>query len=245
MYILVSSRIPAPPSMSSIESALPSPDTPPDRLAAARSAIARARPDVDPGSDEFGAAILLLLSRDSGFNVDRLSARSRLPREFVARCLRRLADNGWWVDGQVLCDWGAEGAAADHFWMDVRVALGELLRRTSASGGLEWAPPHEGWVKDFEYGARDTDREIYNRYRDLARYNPEPVHTPAPPVEEEPVAERPRTMDPLLRPGAGRDARPLLPPTDPRTPRQPGRPGQNGRSVPALIEAWGNADWLG
>lgn len=243
---LVSSRIPAPSSMSSIESALPAPDAPPNRLAEARSAIARARPDVDPESDEFGAAILLLLSRDSGFNVDRLSARSRLPREFVARCLRRLADNGWWVDGRVHCDWGEEGAAADHFWMDARVALGGLLRRTTTGGDLEWAPPHEGWVKDFEYGARDTEREIYNRYRDLARYNPEPVHAPASPTAaEQPTGGRPGTVDPDARNGSDRGAPPPFPAPVPRVPGQPRRPGTNGQSVPALIEAWGNADWLG
>ena len=209
-----------------------------DRLAAARSAVARARPVLAPDSDEYGAALLLLLSRDSGFNVDRLTGRSRLPREFVARCLRRLADNGWWVDGAVRCDWEAEGATADHFWLDVEVALGRRLRRVTEAGDLEWAPPHEGWVKEFEYASKDADPAIYNQYRNLARYDPEPVWVPGSEVVEAPLpAPSPRSAL-VARPAVGAIP-PVFRPLESKPPRTPGRP------VPVLIDAWGNADWLG
>src|SRR5687768_6959440 len=98
------------------------------RLSATRSDIHRARPDLTDESPELRAAVLLLLAGEIGFNVDRLVMRTRYPREFVARCTRRLVDNGVWTAGTLLAEWSSTPVDAPSFWWDVDVALGRRLR---------------------------------------------------------------------------------------------------------------------
>ena len=98
------------------------------------------------------AAVVLLASAWTDKNIDRLCGLTRLPRETVARCARRLVDNGVWQNGAVVCSWAPEAGDlgdAEAFWADVAVAEGKLSRRMSEEGLLEWAPTGSWW-KGFE-----------------------------------------------------------------------------------------------
>jgi hypothetical protein len=156
------------------------------------SEVARARPELSSESDEYRAAVLLLLIRANGLNVDRLARRAGYPREFVARCLRRLVDNGWSVEGEPAGDGAPNAALQERFWWDVDVALGRRLRRMTEDGEPEWAPINR-WVKEFEYGGRSADSPVvHNEYRHIPPYNPDPVQPTGQDAaggDEAPVAE--------------------------------------------------------
>lgn len=220
----------------------------PARLPELRAEVERARPDLPEGSAEFRAAVLLLLVCDGGFNVDRLAARTRFPREFVARCLRRLTDNGLWADGALWLAWREEGARSQAFWWDVDVALGRRLRRTTEDGTPEWAPL-DGWVKEFEYSGRAAPTQpVFNEYRYIAPHDPEPV-APSEADEEEGAPE-----------GASEPGPAPLPPGSPRReilqlPVSVDWLGQRERDRPRveptssrgalLVDAWSATEWLG
>lgn len=142
--------------------------------ATARQRVERARPDLDQDSPEFRAAVLLLLASEIGFNVDRIVSRTLYPRDFVARCLRRLVDNGVRVDGHLFTTWSGENIATDDFWLDVQVALGRSLRRIGPRGTPEWAPVGD-WVKDFDFRVRgDGPATTANEYHPKGSLEPGP-----------------------------------------------------------------------
>lgn len=187
--------------------------------ATATERVARARPDLAADQPEFHAAVLLLLSAEIGYNVDRIMARTRYPREFVARCLRRLVDNGVKVDARLATRWSNEYLATKEFWLDVEVALGRYLRRTGPDGRPEWAPVGE-WVKNFDFRRGESDTAAANEYHRIEPYDPEPS---APDAE---VAESP-----------------------PRAPARPAEtrfdiPPRPNPSAP-LVESWRGTNWLG
>jgi hypothetical protein len=97
----------------------------------------------------YEAALVLLASVETPHNVDRIARLLGLPREFVARCGRRLCDNGVWAGGKVFCSWTYPDAAGSAFWADVTVAEGRLCRRVEEeSGELQWAEPGV-WHKNY------------------------------------------------------------------------------------------------
>ena len=93
------------------------------------------------GSPVHMAAVLLLCGREIGQNVDRLARVTGYPREFVARCARRLYDNGVWSAGETVAPWAVDGDIGLAFWSDCQVALGGLCRHADGSGGFEWVAP--------------------------------------------------------------------------------------------------------
>lgn len=116
-------------------------------------------------SDTFFAALILLAAVQVRHNVDSLAAFCGAPREVVARCARRLHDNGVWHRGRVYCTWMGQEAVSSDFWADVAVAEGRLCRRVDAAGFIEWAPSGH-WYKCYSL----TDQEAVVRptvtYRD-------------------------------------------------------------------------------
>jgi hypothetical protein len=211
------------------------------RRAEAEAEVDGARPGLPEDSDERRAAVLLLLTHDGGLNIDRLVARTKYPRDFVARCVRRLVDNGWLADGEARYDWSSSGAACQPFWSDVAVALGRLLRRTSDDGRLEWAPVG-GWVKHFEYSAPPArEGEVGNHDREIPAYDPEP-EAPVVEAQEEPSAGE--SGPPARERSRSRVAPPSVQMPRVRRPeldRSTTAPLQGGM----LVDGWGAAEWLG
>lgn len=133
-------------------------------LRSAEEMITGQRPDLNNQSPTYRAAIVLLVAQVVGRGVHKLAKVSGYPSEFVARCARRLVDNGVWPDGQpymsgtTVHDW-------DAFWQDVGVAEGKLCRRCNEFGQLEWAPPGQWW-KDFDFAVGNrTTTETVIRYQ--------------------------------------------------------------------------------
>jgi hypothetical protein len=112
--------------------------------------FARLCAPLDPDSSTYRTAILLLRACEVGQGVHKLARVTGYPREFVARCARRLVDNGVWRDGETVSPWTISEVEDAAFWADVGVAEGRLYRRTSPEGGLEWARPGEWW-KEMQY----------------------------------------------------------------------------------------------
>jgi hypothetical protein len=192
------------------------------------------------GSSEWQAALILLEAAKVGPNVDRLVLRTRLPREFVARALRRLIDNSFWLDGVLYVTWCADSGSTDGFWDDVDVALGRSLRRIGADGKPEWAAVRE-WVKWFEYrGVSGAPSSIQNDYHTIAEYNPDPI--PSSPIHEEEADLQQHLAPPA--PQTRSDA----------TSSEADVYQQRGAQSPTLslsvgsellIGDWATADWLG
>lgn len=166
-------------------------------------------PSLDPSSPQAKAAVLLLLAREAGLNVDRLARLSGYERHFVAACVRRLYDNGVWAGGRTCYAWTEPCEAA--FWNDVGVAVGRLCRRTDEEGNPAWAPAGS-WTKVYDFVPRvavegpavsfvsTTPEEIPVLRAPAARFpgeataepEPRPHRAPAPRLrEEEAVEERP------------------------------------------------------
>lgn len=119
---------------------------------------------LDPESPTFRTATLLLTACEVGQSVHKLSLVTGFPVEFVARCARRLVDNGVWQDGTTVSPWVEDDDQEPAFWADVSVAEGRLYRRVNAAGDFEWAAPGEWW-KEFHYvvtaGAYATPTRYY------------------------------------------------------------------------------------
>ncbi len=224
--------------------------TPPPRNARslewATALVESARPDLSPDSPEYQSAIILLLSADIGLNVDRMVLRAKLPREFVARCLRRLSDNACWVDGEMRTSWD-DPPTCRNFWLDVEVALGRQLRRINAAGDPEWADIR-GWVKDFNYkGMQGAKTPVTNDYYEITPHDPELV---APAEDPEPVPEPATGINPsFLWPGR------LVPRPITDTAKWLGGSDDVGDSSEEteegasasgsmLVDAWSGAGWL-
>jgi hypothetical protein len=136
-----------------------------------RWSIRIARPELAEESPGFQTALLLLLGREMGHNVDRLARVSGFPRDFVAKCTRRLFDNGVWQDGRTVCDWSEDEAS---FWADVEVAEGKLYRRVAADGTHEWAPVGQWW-KCYDFVSKVGDAGSTVSYHAATHADPEPA----------------------------------------------------------------------
>ncbi|HEV2132264.1 MAG TPA: hypothetical protein VGR27_14210, partial [Longimicrobiaceae bacterium] len=91
-------------------------------------------------SSTYWAVTLLLAAIEVGQNIDRLARYTGCKRSFVARCARRLVDNGVWQGGETICEWAVEREAHPSFWKDVAVAEGKLFRQLDEHRRLEWVP---------------------------------------------------------------------------------------------------------
>ncbi|MGD8276609.1 MAG: hypothetical protein PVH00_01225 [Gemmatimonadota bacterium] len=132
-----------------------------------RARIRRYNGGLDPDGETFGAALILVAACEYGQNVDLLARRTGLPRPFVARCARRLIDNGVWVGGRTVAEWAPEDPASGSFWSDAAVAEGKMCRRTRTDGSLEWAPAGF-WNKNFHFLDPEAESRLGNQYFDSA-----------------------------------------------------------------------------
>ncbi len=215
---------------------LPSPTVParlpsiPHRTALSmiRDQVLQVRPGLSQESPDFRAAVLLLAVAETGFNVHRLVLRTRLPREFVARCLRRLAENGLWIDGRLQFNWLDARAESPCFWLDVEVALGRKLRRVRSSGSPEWALAGD-WIKDFEYAGKGSEgKQVHAVYHDTSDHDPAPIGAQE---ESQPGHEEAPRPSSKRKAGAGAGAPAVC------------SGATSGEAV--MIGEWRGADWLG
>ncbi len=114
-------------------------------------------------SSTYWAVTLLLTSLEVGQNIDRLARYTGCKRSFVARCARRLVDNGVWQGGETICEWAVEREAHPSFWKDVAVAEGKLFRQLGEHGHFEWVPAGT-WVKPVGETAPQEDLPQAVRY---------------------------------------------------------------------------------
>lgn len=175
---------PAPAPDTRADNANPTPPRPENRpvsVEVLKARIRRYNGDLDPSSPAFGAALVLIASAEYGQNVDMLARRTGLGRSFVARCARRLIDNGVWEGGRMIAEWEPRNPATGTFWNDVAVAEGKMCRRTGPDGSLEWAPAGF-WNKNFHFFDAEADNRLGNHYMDSAQ-EPDPAARRAGPDE--------------------------------------------------------------
>jgi hypothetical protein len=162
-----------------------------------QSRVRRYNSDIDPDSERFRAAVLLLAAFDVGQNIDTLSRKTGFNRAFVSKVARRLIDNGVWSGGRTVSDWSATDEASGFaFWNDVGVAEGRLCRRRNESGAIEWAPAGY-WNKSYDFTGNGDG--LSARYHDPSRPVVEPVMTSEPEARPAPspsTPEQPRTTPP-------------------------------------------------
>jgi len=225
------------------------------KLAEYQTMIEVNRPGLSPEGSEFRGALLLLMVHEIGANVARLVRRSGLPREFVARGVRRLVDNGWTADARTPSNWPEEPPSCEPFWRDVQVLLGLSHRRVTEEGQIEWAPVGE-WVKDYDYqGARSGELAIHNEYRKVVLHDPEPVLVDSddgsstgdasqqPRADDELTVAVPTSREapldaPVFLGGSPSD---LLGATNPP---KPGKKSAAANDAALLVEDWSGANWL-
>lgn len=159
------------------------------RLSTLVDEVARLDPRLAPDSTRFRSAVLLLAARELGQNVDRLARFTRYPREMVARCARRLVDNGVWKQGETVSRWAADPREdPEAFWGDVGVAEGKLYRRLGGGSTIEWVPVGEWW-KSYERVEQPVD--LGEGLSQRATWDPAPVAAPAEDPPEPAPAPRP------------------------------------------------------
>lgn len=165
---------------------------------AIRQLIQGLDPHLDPESSTAKAATLLIAGLQMEHNVVKLAHVTGIQVEFVARCARRLVDNGVWREGETLCAWSAGEHAQPAFWSDVAVAEGKLCRRSDEEGRLEWAPQGHWW-KSFDHVTRAPE-EGGTRY-----HTPSAEPEPDPAAPDDAVARHPHPG------GAGSETSDLFP----------------------------------
>ena len=154
-------------------------------LADVRQRVEILDPAAEPSSSRFRTALVLLAAVELGQNVDRLSRFARLERPFVAKCARRLVDNGVWQGGETVGAWTWDlQASRREFWNDVGVAEGKLCRRINDAGEMEWAAAGE-WTKHYEYVESQERADLSVRYYERAFHDPAPAAPIAAGEEEE------------------------------------------------------------
>lgn len=139
-------------------------------VAAIADRIRRYNSDIDPGSDTFRAAVVLLAASEFGQNIDVLARCTGFDRAFVARCARRLTDNGVWVAGNTVAEWSTADEASGTFWNDVAVAEGKMCRR-GAGSSVEWAPAGF-WNKGFHFNDPEAQERSTTLYCDAVPAQP-------------------------------------------------------------------------
>ncbi len=95
-----------------------------------RSQIKELEPKLDPKSDNFKTAVVVLSSLIVGPNIRGLVRFTGYGRKFIRIRARRLFESGiWQKDGKIYIDWFHEKwelRSTVSFWLDVLVASGEV-----------------------------------------------------------------------------------------------------------------------
>jgi hypothetical protein len=201
--------------------------------------IKRYNSDIDPSGETFRAAVLLLTASEFGQNIDLLARCTGFDRNFVARCARRLIDNGVWVGGATVADWSSADEASGTFWNDVAVAEGKMCRRL-IDGSVEWAPAGF-WNKSFHFNAPGADKRVDNVYLDAL-----PTETPKTPdaeaapemIGEAQVVDKADVPEGAAETSAGGDVE--------RTNRKVDQDrSEAGQEVPPLNDVFQDVIWIG
>jgi len=215
----------------------------PPAVAELRARIRRYNCELDPAGPTFGAALVLMAGTACGQNVDLIARKTGLDRALVARCARRLIDNGIWEAGRTLAEWTPEDPASGSFWNDVAVAEGKMCRRTRADGSLEWAPAGF-WNKGFHFLDPDAENRLGNLYFDST---PPPADPPGPGGAVQGVDAGLPASHPTANgsPAAGGTGQPQVPEADSDSdPAGPPRSPPTG-DVPPLHHVFRDAVWIG
>jgi len=219
----------------------PAPEPPRRRISldAVKARIRRYNAELDPGADTFRAAVILIAAYTDGQNVDTLARRTGYGRAFVAKCARRLIDNGVWSGGRTVAEWSPEDEASGAFWNDVAVAEGKLCRRV-VEGRIEWAPAGY-WNKRYDFVASD-DASLSAVYHDPGEATAE-ADAPADDSRTEPAATVGETngsgpADPESTPATPPAGEPTAESHVPQ-PRPHRRPGSDA------VQLFPDAVWLG
>lgn len=200
-------------------------------IRALEARVRRYNSDIRTDSPTFRAAVLLLAAVEYGQNIDLLARRTGYDRAFVAKCGRRLIDNGVWVGGSTVSEWSPEDEASGAFWNDVAVAEGKLCRRVGPDGHIEWAPAGY-WNKSYDFVGASRENELSTVYRDPA--GPHGVAEEASEVEAGP---EPEAQAPVASEGeAVQDSEPA---------GGPPPAGEEGKRPPGPTELFPDAVWLG
>ena len=165
-----------------------------------RARIRRYNADVDPSGSTFKAGVLLLAGLEYGHNIDMLANRTGYDRCFVARCARRLIDNGVWKQGRTIADWSQADEASGTFWNDVAVAEGRMCRRLDEGGRFEWAPAGY-WNKSFLFVDPAAKDRVAATYLDATQPTAQPASPIAAPASA-PAVPEPGRMIGGLEPGS-------------------------------------------
>jgi hypothetical protein len=144
-----------------------------------RETLASIRPDLAHDSMTFRAAIMLMVGPALNFNVDRLSARTGVPRAQAAVFTRRWFDNGVWQPEGPVYPWCSPNEP--EFWNDVAVGEGKLCRRGGRIDTIEWANPGV-WRKSYDFVSK-LDHVLSVAYVDETAQNS--ITLPTPLVVEE------------------------------------------------------------
>lgn len=219
--------------------------------------IRRYNSDIDPKSDTYRAAVLLLAALEWGQNIDVLARRTGIDRSFVARVARRLIDNGVWSGGRTVAEWTALDEASGPFWSDVAVAEGKLCRRTLEDGTIEWAPPGY-WHKGYHFVDPEVEQSITATYFDPGERPTEPIPlaaelageeeltTPAPAANAAPEASSPETAAPeaadVVQPSTNGSHPPAEQPA--AETQLPAEQAEEKPAPPSLMEIFSDAVWL-
>jgi hypothetical protein len=90
--------------------------------------VRRMDPNVEPGSDTFKTAVILLSALVVGANTRRVVAFTGYAKEEVEARATNLKQCGIWKGGKTHSDWDDPEHGGVAFWMDCCVADGMLKR---------------------------------------------------------------------------------------------------------------------
>lgn len=83
---------------------------------------------IDPNSEAFKTAVILLSSAVVGPNVKKIAKFSKLPRPLISEKAKNLRKGGVWVKDKLAVEWFDENGGI-AFWADCLVADGLLERK--------------------------------------------------------------------------------------------------------------------
>lgn len=108
-------------------------------LAEIEGAVANLEPTLEPASDTFKSAVLVLAALRVGADLERLERLTRYGEEFIALRAVRLRAAGTWGDAQVVYEWIRTPwtELGNSFWIDVLVAEGYEVNRRNPTAVME------------------------------------------------------------------------------------------------------------
>ena len=155
-----------------------------------RQTLASIRPDLAHESPTFRAAVMLMMGPALNFNVDRLAARTGVPRAQAAVFTRRWFDNGVWQHEGPVYPWCSPNEP--EFWNDVAVGEGKACRRGDKIDNIEWASPGV-WRKSYDFVSK-LENALSVAYADDSA---EPSVTLPSELETEAMSQRVSSVGPV------------------------------------------------